>query len=141
MPSTLSAAVLLSNYSGGGPSAIFDKLVEAILPAPTVDVPKIAGPPAVEAQKQMLAAYQAGKVNRAVLGEEFSYYLTEAKLRMASLKLKPYGEPAKTDVESVNERGGMEVSVVRFTFASGTLRGLMYRTPDGKIQQFFVSKT
>jgi hypothetical protein len=29
---------------------------------------------------------------------------------------------------------------VRFTFANGVLRGLMYRTPDGKIQQFFVSK-
>ncbi|HVP90143.1 MAG TPA: serine hydrolase domain-containing protein [Terriglobales bacterium] len=141
VPSTRSAAVLLSNYSGGGPSAIFDKLVEAVLPAPTVDIPTIAGPPAVEAQKRMLAAYQAGKVDRARLGEEFSYYLTEAKLRTASLKLKPYGEPAKADVESVNERGGMEVSVVRFTFANGTLRGLMYRTPDGKIQQFFVSKT
>ena len=35
----------------------------------------------------------------------------------------------------------MEVSVVRFTFPKGTLRGLMYRTPDGKIQQFFVFKT
>jgi hypothetical protein len=42
--------VLLSNFSGGGPSAIFDKLVEAILPAPTVDIPAISGAPAVEAQ-------------------------------------------------------------------------------------------
>jgi hypothetical protein len=141
VPSTRSAAVLLSNYSGGGPSAIFDRMVDAILPSPTAGVPKIDGPPAVEAQKQMLAAYQAGKVDRAKLGEEFGYWLTEAKLRAASLKLKPYGEPTKADVESVNERGGMEVSVVRFTFAGGTLRGLMYRTPDGKVQQFFVSKT
>ncbi len=88
----------------------------------------------------MLAAYQAGKVDRALLGEEFSFFLTEAKLRTASLKLQPYGEPEKADLESTNERGGMEVSVVRFTFAKGTLRGLMYRTPDGKVQQFFVSK-
>jgi D-alanyl-D-alanine carboxypeptidase len=141
VPSTRSAAVLLSNYSGGGPGAIFDKLVEAILPAPTVDIPAISGPPAVEAQKLLLAAYQAGKVDRALLGEEFNVFLTEAKLRTASLELKPYGEPTKADVESTNERGGMEVSVVRFTFPKGTLRGLMYRTPDGKIQQFFVSKT
>jgi hypothetical protein len=34
----------------------------------------------------------------------------------------------------------MEVSPVRLTFASGTLRTLMYRNPDGKIQQFFVNK-
>jgi D-alanyl-D-alanine carboxypeptidase len=140
VPGTRSAAVLLSNYSGGGPAAIFNKLVEAILPAQTAGIPKIAGLPAVEAQKMMLAAYQARKVDRTLLGEEFSFFLTEARLRTASLKLQPYGEPEKADLESTNERGGMEVSVVRFTFAKGTLRGLMYRTPDGKVQQFFVSK-
>jgi len=142
VPGTKSAAILLSNFEGGGPAAVFDKLVQAILPSPqTIDVPTIAGPPALEAQKKMLAAYRAGKVDRALLGDEFSFFLTEAKLRTASLKLKPYGEPEKADLESTNERGGMEVSVVRFTFAKGTLRGLMYRTPDGKVQQFFVSKT
>ncbi len=140
VPGTRSAAVLLSNYSGGGPSAIFNKLVEAILPVQTAGVPKVAGPPAVEAQKILLAAYQAGKIDRSLLGEEFSFFLTEAKLRTAAEKLKPYGEPEKADLESTNERGGMEVSSVRFTFAKGTLRGLMYRTPDGKVQQFFVSK-
>ena len=41
-------------------------------------------------------------------------------------------------VDSVAERGGMEVARVTFAFASGTLKGLMYRTPDGKVQQFFV---
>jgi len=140
VPSTRSAAVLLSNLDSGEVSGIYGKLVEAILPVPAVNAPVIAGPPAVEAHKLMLAAYQAGKVDRALLGEEFNWWLTDAKLQAASLKLKPYGEPTKADLESQNERGGMEVSVVRFTFASGVLRGLMYRTPDGKIQQFFVSK-
>ena len=140
VPSTRSAAVLLSNLDSGQTNAIYAKLIEAILPVPPVNAPAIAGPPAVEVHKLMLAAYQAGKVDRALLGEEFSWWLTDAKLQAASVKLKPYGEPTKADLESQNERGGMEVSVVRFTFANGVLRGLMYRTPDGKIQQFFVSK-
>ena len=139
VPSTRSAAVLLSNFESGA-GAIFPKLVEAILPATPTGVPTISGPPAVEAHKLMLAAYQAGKVDRALLGDEFNWFLTDAKLRAASLKLKPYGEPTKAELESTNERGGMEVTTVRFTFAVGAVRGLMYRTPDGKIQQFFVSK-
>jgi CubicO group peptidase (beta-lactamase class C family) len=139
VPSTRSAAVLLSNLDSGA-GAIFSKLVEAILPAQPTGVPTISGPPAVEAQKLMLAAYQAGKVDRTLIGNEFNVFLTDAKLQAASLKLKPYGEPTKAELESMNERGGMEVTTVRFTFAGGTLRGLMYRTPDGKIQQFFVSK-
>jgi D-alanyl-D-alanine carboxypeptidase len=140
VPSTRSAAVLLSNLDTSEVNAIFGKLVEAVLPVPAPNAPVISGPPAADAHKLMLASYQAGKVDRALLGEEFNWLLTDAKLRAASLKLKPYGKPTKVELESTNERGGMEVSVVRFTFAGGVLRGLMYRTPDGKIQQFFVSK-
>ena len=36
--------------------------------------------------------------------------------------------------------GGMEVASIRLTFRSATLRGLMYRTPDGKIQQLLFEK-
>jgi hypothetical protein len=43
-------------------------------------------------------------------------------------------------VLSRNERGGMEVTTTRLTFKKGALRVLMYRTPDGKIEQFFVNR-
>jgi len=140
VPSTRSAAVVLSNFENGQSGPIFNRLVETILPVPKPNVPVISGPPAAEAHKLIFAQYQAGKVDRTLLGDEFSFFLTEQKLQAASINLKPYGVPVKAEVESVNERGGMEVSVVRLTFANGALRGLMYRTPDGKIQQFFVSK-
>jgi D-alanyl-D-alanine carboxypeptidase len=140
VPSTRSAAVLLSNFDSSEVNAIFNKLVAAILPDSAPYAPAIMGPPAAAAQKLMLASFQAGRVDRTLLGDEFSWYLTDERLRAASLRLQPYGEPSKVDVLSTSERGGMEVSRVRFTFANGVLRGLMYRTPDGKIQQFFVSK-
>jgi hypothetical protein len=89
----------------------------------------------------MLKAYQDGRVDRKLLGSEFDWFLTAEKLRAASGTLKPYGEPTRVELGSVAERGGMEVSTVRFFFSSDrALRGLMYRTPDGKVQQFFVYK-
>jgi len=30
--------------------------------------------------------------------------------------------------------------MVHFTFKSGKVKGLMYRTPDGKIQEFLIYK-
>jgi len=140
VPGTRSAAVLLSNYDSGEVSAIFNKLVEAMNPASTTSVPAITGLTAAEAHKLMLKAFQEGKVDRSMLGAEFDWFLTDKKLQGASERLKPYGEPTKVDVESTSERGGMEVSRTRFTFATGVLKGTMYRTPDGKVQQFFVSK-
>ncbi len=54
--------------------------------------------------------------------------------------MKAFGEPLEAVVESIGERGGMEVSTTRLAFASGALKVLMYRTPDGKIQQIFFQK-
>jgi hypothetical protein len=111
-------------------------------PAPSEKpyVPAIKGPPAPEACKLMLLAFETGRVDRTQFSDEFNYFLTDEKIRGASARLKPFGEPTKVEVESVNERGGMEVARVRFVFAKGALKGLMYRMPDGKIEQFFVNK-
>jgi len=141
VPSTKSAAIVLSNFdSYAAVNAIYSKLMAAMLTTTAPYIPAISGPPAAEAHKLMLKSFEDGKVDRSLLGNEFNWYLTDEKLRAASLRLKPYGDPSKVDVESVSERGGMEVSRTRFIFAQGVLIGEMYRSPDGKIQQFFVSK-
>ena len=41
---------------------------------------------------------------------------------------------------SVSERGGMEVASIHFKFKTAELGGLLYRTPDGKIQQLLFRK-
>lgn len=141
VPSTKSAVVVLSNFDNyNGVDAVYSKLMGSILTTTPPYIPAISGKPAVEAHKLMLKSYQEGKIDRSLLADEFNWYLTEARLQGASQRLKPYGEPAKAELLSTSERGGMEVSRVRFTFAGGVLTGQMYRTPDGKIQQFFVSK-
>ena len=43
-------------------------------------------------------------------------------------------------VVRTDERGGMEVAIVQFKVGSTPAQSLMYRTPDGKIQQFLINR-
>ena len=159
LPSTKSAVVLLSNLdSYDAVDAVYRRVLNAVLPPPQPSmalpaapaaaktpgpppgVPAVSGPPPVEAARLLFLQLQAGRVDRTRLGDEFGFYLTEEKIRGTAARLKPYGEPAKVELDSVSERGGMEVARTRLAFAKGTLRGLMYRTPDGKVQEFFILK-
>ena len=140
IPATRSAVVVLANCEDG---AVIGKLratlLALLLPKPA-DIPKVSGLSAIDAAKDFLSRVQNGRLDRTQLGEEFSFFLSPEKLRGAESRLKPYGKPKKVDIANSWERGGMEVVVVRFTFKSGVLEALMYRTPDGKIQQFLVTK-
>ena len=119
----------------GLPGQIFSLLLKE--PA---NVPAVAGLSAGEAAKKVFAQMQKGKVDRAQFADEFNFYLTDEKIAGAAKRLKSYGPPKKAEVLSANERGGLEVTTTRLTFARGDLRVLMYRQPGGKIEQFFVSK-
>ena len=158
VPATRSAAVLFSNLSSySDVNAVWGPLAAAILPkagpkaapaakdkpappAPPKGVPAIAGLAAAEQAKAFVKALQEGRVDRSALGGEFDIFLKPAYIAPAAARLKPYGEPAAAVVESIGERGGMEVSTTRLEFKTGALKVLMYRTPDGKIQQLFIQK-
>ena len=160
VPATRSAVILFSNLSSySDVNVVYNQLTALVLPkeeklrtdkpvvkekpkAPAAKsaIPAIAGPPAVEQAKAFVRALQEGRVDRASLGEEFSSFLKEDVIPPAAARLKLFGEPTAAEVESIGERGGMEVSTTRLQFKSGVLKVLMYRTPDGKIQQLFIQK-
>jgi D-alanyl-D-alanine carboxypeptidase len=158
LPESRSAVVLLSNFDSPQFSGVFRPVMGAVLsatPAPETTpetasaskkpdvprgVPSINGLPATDEARLILGQLQKGRIDRTLLGEEFSWFLTEEKIRGASARLSPYGEPETVGLESLGERGGMEVSEVLFTYASGALGILMYRTPDGRVQEFFIFK-
>jgi hypothetical protein len=157
VPSTGSAVAILINTDTGAQFVkIYAPIVPAFFPAPAkpsaaapaakpaatkTDAPTIAGLPAAEEAKRLFLALQAGTLDRKGLGEEFNHYLTDAKMRGAAARLKAFGAPTAVTVLSIGERGGMEVSAAELKFGSGpALRTTMYRTPDGKVQQFFVGK-
>lgn len=155
VPQTRSAVVVMINDEDGPlANAIVDRALAAVMPAGAARVPATTGPSAAredrgqiprvagvepgEKASALFKALQAGTLNRADLGGEYSAFATTTKVRAASRALKPFGEPTGVDVRSVGERGGMEVSSVRLTFGSGALDALMYRSLDGKIQEYLL---
>lgn len=144
IPRTRSAVILLTNSEHLNPGAIHSTILRLLLAdqkkpeAP--GVPKVDGPSPKEAALAFLHQMQAGKLDRDKLGEEFCAFLSDDRVKAAAPRLKALGEPEEVEVENVSERGGMEVASIRFKFKSVELRGLLYRTPDGKIQQLLFRK-
>jgi hypothetical protein len=107
-------------------------LANLIMPDPPL-VPTIAGPDAGQAAMEFFRSLQAGRIDRTRLGEEFSRFMSEEKVRDAAARLKKLRAPVRAEVLSRSERGGMEVANVRLVCKKGTIFALLYRTPDGKI--------
>jgi CubicO group peptidase (beta-lactamase class C family) len=138
VPSTRSAVIMTCNLEGGLgslPSQIF-----ALVTKEPPDVPVVKTAPAADTAKALFAQLQNGKIERRQLSDEFNRFLNDARLAGAAKRLKSYGLPQKAEVTSSHERGGMEVTTTRLTFKNGTLRTLMYRRPDGIVEQFFVDR-
>jgi hypothetical protein len=144
LPRTRSAVVVLSNADHVSDSSIPEAILSTLLrpgEGPDVAVPKIDGPAPRVAARELVRQLQKGEVDRSKLGEEYSHYLSAEKVKGTAARLAKLGEPTGVEVLDVSERGGLEVSVTRVTFKDGTtLSGLMYRSPDGKVQQFFLNK-
>ena len=71
---------------------------------------------------------------------ESSAFLTPARLAVMSASLVAAGEVTDVDADVVGERGGMEVSTLTFLAGTTKVGTLMYRTPDGKVQEFLFSR-
>ncbi|MFI5311693.1 MAG: serine hydrolase domain-containing protein [Gemmatimonadales bacterium] len=137
LPALRSAVVLLANSEsalGGLGNAIVAKLL------PQLDVPKIAGLAALDAAKAYLSQLAAGRVDRSTLGDDFNAHLTPEKEKAAAASLSRLGAITNIQVAGTAERGGMEVAGIRFTVGKTAATGSMYRTPDGKIQQFLIGR-
>jgi CubicO group peptidase (beta-lactamase class C family) len=140
LPRTKSSVVVLINSEEpGAMSALRSKLLSALLPE-YAEVPRVSGPPALEVSKEMFRSLQSGQVDRSRLGEEFGQYLTAERLTGAAAALKALGEPTEVTLGNLAERGGMEVSRVVFRFPAASVSSSMFRSVDGKIQQFLLSR-
>jgi len=136
IPSTRSAVVVLSNCEQ--PLGDLRAQLFGLLTTQTSHVPDVAGKPATEVAQEVFFQFQTGKLDRSQLGAEFSQFVTDEKLRMASQKLKPLGKVVSAKLGDRNERGGMEVTTVRLEFKKGSCGILMYRLPKGEIEEFLI---
>jgi CubicO group peptidase (beta-lactamase class C family) len=140
IPRTKSAVVLLANADFLDASAINGDILTLLLKEQSGDgaIPNVKGPPPKEMALDLLRQMQKGVIERDKLGKEFSFYLSEERIRSAAPRLKELGEPTEVVVESISERGGMEVALIRLTFKNTKVKAYLYRTPDGKIQEFLL---
>lgn len=141
IPRTRSALVVLTNGEGDEASEIYKALLGLVLKdgKPT-DAPRVDGPKPEVVAREFFHQMRTGKVDRSKLGDEFSTYLTDEKLAGAAERFQKLGEPKSVETLDVGERGGMEVATVEIHFEKETLEGLLYRSPDGKIQQLLFRK-
>jgi CubicO group peptidase (beta-lactamase class C family) len=138
VPSTKSALIVMCNQDSGLgnlPGQLFALLLKEAVP----NVPKIKGDPAAATARKVFAKLQKGQVDRKEFGEEFNIFLTDEKVAGAAKRLQKFGPVKDAEVLSSNERGGMEVTTTRLTFEKGALKILMYRMPNGVIEQYFVN--
>lgn len=150
-PETRSAIAVLANKEG----LKTDALVRALLPRlaspepqapapaaaerpPVQDVPKVAGESDEALARRLLAQILAGALDRSLLGEEFDFFMTPERVARTASVLGPLGEPLEVEIVPAGERGGMTVGAVRFTFADRKAAATLFRTPDGKVQQFLL---
>jgi D-alanyl-D-alanine carboxypeptidase len=138
IPSTRSAIVLFANADFAATEEIIDSAIAKL--SPQVDVPKIAGPPALEAATAFLTSLEQGRVDRATLGDDFNALLTPEHVARDRASLASYGRIRDVRIARTLERGGMEVAVVEFKVGTIPAASLMYRTPDGKIQQLLINR-
>ncbi len=138
IPVTRSAIVVLSNADFAATGDIIGALVRQL--TPQVDVPRVAGLPALEAAKQFLASLESGTIDRTTLGADFNSLLTPEHIAADRRSLAANGRITDIQLVRTVERGGMEVAIVQYMVGAAPARSAMYRTPDGKIQQFLIHR-
>ncbi len=140
IPSSRSAVAVMANADWAG--GVLDAIESAVLAKlmPEADAPVIAGAPAREVALQLLSQMRTGRVDRSLLGAEYSAFLTPARLAVMSRSLVEAGEVSQVEAGPIRERGGMEVSSLRIVLGTTPATTLMYRTPDGKVQEFLFNR-
>jgi D-alanyl-D-alanine carboxypeptidase len=140
IPSSRSGVVVMANadWAGGVLDAIESAVLTRLLPA--ADAPVVAGPPAREVALQLLEQIRAGNIDRALLGDEYSAFLSPARLAVIATSLAEAEAVHDVVTGPIRERGGMEVSSLRLVLGTTPATTLMYRTPDGKVQEFLINR-
>lgn len=137
VPRTRSAVVLLVNTDSGTVGQIHQTLVGLVL-ANEVAVPKVSGPPPVEVARALLEQLQSGELDRSRVGAELAHYYAPERLAAAAPRLRALGKPRDVVAGRSRERGGMEVTSIELVFEDDTIEALLYRTPDGIVQEFLL---
>jgi len=132
------AVIANSDWADGLLNTIESEVLAKLMPA--ADVPSVNARSAKDTAMDLLAQIRRGEVDRSLLGQEYNAFLTPARLAVMSKSLIEGGEVTDVQAGPNWERGGMEVSTLSLKVGETPASTLMYRTPDGKVQEFLFRR-
>jgi D-alanyl-D-alanine carboxypeptidase len=89
--------------------------------------------------REIFAALQHGKINRALFTDTCNSYFTEQALKDFASSLGPLGSPTEFTQTYKQDRGGMTFRLFEVQFPKKTVEVWERIMPDGKIEQYQVS--
>jgi CubicO group peptidase (beta-lactamase class C family) len=131
-PEARTAVVVLVNEDSVGASADIARSIAALL-FREADAGKQE-----DQSRQIFAALQQGKINRALFTDNCNSYFTDQALKDFASSLGPLGAPTAFTQTYKSERGGMTFRGFDVTFAQKTVEIWERIMPDGKIEQYQV---
>jgi CubicO group peptidase (beta-lactamase class C family) len=89
--------------------------------------------------REIFAALQQGKINRALFTDNCNRYFSEQALKDFASSLGPLGSPTEFTQTYKQDRGGMTFRLFEVHFPQKTVEVWERIMPDGKIEQYQVS--
>ncbi len=132
-PDARTAVVVLVNEDSVGTSADIARAIAALL-FRDADAAKQE-----DQSREIFAALQHGKINRAAFTDNFNSYFTEEALRDFASSLGPLGQPLSFTQTAKQDRGGMTFRLFDVRFPQKTVEVWERIMPDGKIEQYQVA--
>lgn len=129
-PSEKVAIVALTNNSWAGASEVVERVAYVMLPLV---------PPEAQA-REILEDFQKGTVDRTIFTADANAFLTPAVLADQKAGLAPFGPARSFTIIGEADRGGMHLVGYKIGMSRGTLNAVELIKPDGKIEEFVISK-
>jgi len=124
------AVMAFTNNDWASPGGVVERVAYVVL-KPT---------PAEARARRVFADFQRGAVDRSLFTDNGDFYLTPAVLVDQQAGLGPLGPVRAFRLEDESRRGGLETRIWKVTTAKATLNVVERGYPDGKLEQFMISR-
>ena len=129
-PGEKTAVIAFSNNDWADPEEVTNRIAFVVLP-----------PTEPEARaRAIFRGFQAGTVDRGLFTENGNAYLSAQALADQKAGLAAYGPARLFELQDEETRGGLRTRNWKITTAKGALKVVERGYPDGKLEQFMISK-
>jgi D-alanyl-D-alanine carboxypeptidase len=129
-PQDRSAIVVLTNNDWADPGDLSERIAYLVLTPPAED----------KRAREIFQALQNGTLDRGLFSEIGNFYLTADALADLRSSLHPLGPARLIELESESRRGGMTTRRWKILCREARLGAVERSRPDGKIDEFLVTK-